>query len=541
MSLIALALGLAQAQAPTVLHARIISADVFKPGLVVLTREVEVPAGTGMYTLDCLPTPLDGSFWYGSPDMAEVSDVATVIRTEEQSKSFEAKTIGEYLIGNVGKHMVVRTYRGDDLNTLSGTLTDFESGGGNATFKLDSGSIRSLNLNQIVELDPTGLSTSYTRSANAPTLRLEFKASAPKVAHVRFTTLEKGATWNASYRLDLGADNFGRIEGKVQLGLAGLKFENTETKLMAGLPNLPDRTKFDLAAGFGSLESYVNNSPNSFPNARPFVADPYDTFASLAQQARQVLARYLQTGYYGSGFAGGGFGGGGDYSRGAVFAGTTSSEYGNAQSGQLLPNDANIARSESLYAYSIGTTNLEPGDRFTKLLFSQRTPYDTIYRWEAENVNNLVQEFLRVHNVSKTPWTGGLATITKDGVTLAQTDMPFTAGGHDADLKLGSAPDILMDKQVIESKAENLPPDYLHVIHIRITEQTTISATNTKDEPITLEVSLTLPGEITTSGAKIEKLPRRFSDQNASTHLVWTLKLGPGEQKRITVTNVYVR
>ncbi|HWA84354.1 MAG TPA: hypothetical protein VG820_13000 [Fimbriimonadaceae bacterium] len=526
-----MALGLAQTQTPAVLHARIISADVFKPGLVVLTREVEVPAGTGLYTLDCLPTPLDGSFWYGSPDMAEVSDVATVIRTGQESKTYEAKTIGEYLIGNVGKHLAVKIYRGENLDTLAGTLTDFEASNGMATIKLDSGGIRSLNLNQIVELDPTGLSTSYERSAKVPTLRLEFRASAPKAAHVRFTTLERGATWNASYRLDLGADNFGRVEGKVELGVGGLTFENTETKLMAGLPNLPDRTRYDLAAGINSLEGYLSGVPGGFAG-RPAVSDPYETFSDVLRQAQQALARYLLAGYYGNGYGGGGFGGGGM---------TADGRYGNAQSGQLLPNDGNIARTESLYAYTIGTTNLEPGDRFTKLLFSQRTPYDTIYRWDAESTNNPVVQVLRIHNVSKTPWTGGLATITKNDMTLAQSEMPFTAGGHDADLKMGFAPDILADKIVTETKAENLPSNAYYRVLVKITEQTTISATNTRDEPITLEISLNLPGEVTTAGAKIEKLPRRLSDLNPMSHIVWTLKLGPGEQKRITATATYIQ
>jgi len=198
-------------------------------------------------------------------------------------------------------------------------------------------------------------------------------------------------------------------------------------------------------------------------------------------------------------------------------------------------------RSESLYAYPIGPTTLEPGDRLTKLLFEQQSHYRTVYHWEAEDANNPVEEFLRIHNDAKKPWTGGVVTVAKTGIPLAQTDMPFTAPAHDADLTIGKAPDIITDKDVQETKAEPLPAVNKQPVRIRLTELTRMSATNTKDEPVILEIVLTLPGDVTAADAKIEKLPRRFGDLNQKVHLTWTLQLAPGEQKRITVTNTYIR
>lgn len=434
MTFLAIALGLAQTQNPMTLHSRVISAAIFKPGLAMLVREVEVPAGSGSYALDELPDAIDGSFWFSSPDDAQVSDMNTTIRLQDDSRTYDAKTIAEMIYANVGKHMSMKVYKGqNELETVAGTVVNLEERDGNTTVKLDGGSMRSVSVGQIIELDPTGLSTTYTRKGKVPSLHVQFKAIASKAAHVRFTTMEPGAAWNASYLVDLGNDTSARVEGKAQLGLGGLKFVNTDTKLMAGFPNLPTATKFDLAAGYGSLDSYLHTGQNNFAQFRPGPFDPYDLFATWIQQMQQALARFtvgtLQYYSYDNSFVGdgGNFGG---MARGGLFTGTTPSGF-ERDASKTLPTDAGIFRSESLYAYPIGPTTLEPGDRLTKLLFEQSSHYRTIYRWEAIDANNPVEQFVRVHNDGKTPWTGGVVTIAKTGVPLAQTDMPFTAVGKD--------------------------------------------------------------------------------------------------------------
>ncbi len=551
MMFLAAALGLAQAPNPSVLHSRVISAAIFKPGIAMLVREVEVPAGSGFYALDELPDAIDGTFWFSSPDDALVTDVDTTIRLREDSKTYEAKTIPEMAYANVGKRITFKIPKANyELETISGVLVDYEDRDGAMTIKLDNGNLRSVAASLIVELNPSDLNTTYTRKGKAPTLRVQFKASAPRAAHIRFTTIEPGAAWTASYLVDLGADNMGRVEGKAQLGLGGIKFEDTDIRLMAGLPNLPDKARYDLASGFGSLDAYLHNGQSNFAQVRPGTADPYDLFAIWIQQMQMALARYTIGMYNNYSYGFGGFGGGGGmgamdasgfmYGRGAVFAGTTPG--GIAMSGQLLPSDASVFRSESLYAYPIGKQTLEPGDRLTKLLFEQSSHYRTIYHWEAVDTNNPVEEFLRVHNDGKNPWTGGVATIAKAGIPLAQTDMPFTATGHDADLALGKAPDVMTDKDVHETNAEQILPRKLgEQARVRLTEETRLSVTNTKDEPITVEIVLTLPGDVKSDAGKAEKLPRRYGDLNPKVRLTWTLQLGPGEQKRASATNTYLR
>jgi|GEM_PF-5090943 len=550
MMFVALALGLAQVPNPTVLHSRVISAAIFKPGIAMLVREVEVPVGHGFYALDSLPNAIDGSFWFGSPDGADVSGVETTIRLEDDSKTYEAKTIAEMVYANVGKHLSLKIDKGSDLETLSGTLTDLEEQSGEITLKLDSGDIRSLAISQIVELSPGGLDTTYTRKGKVPTLQIRFKADASKAARVDFTTIEPGAAWNASYLVDLGSDGTAQVEGKAQLGLGGLKFDNTDVKLMAGLPTLPSATASDLASGAGSLDSYLHGGENGFAQYRPGTADPYDLFATWIQEMQLALARYTAGMYNGNSVLGSVDNIGGSVlsggqglmpMNGGLFRfGSSATEEPKAP----LPSDAGMFRRESLYAYPIGPTTLEPGDRLTKLLFKQPSHYRTIYRWDAAEANNPVGEFLRIHDDGKTPWTGGVVTVAKAGIPLAQTDMPFTATGHDADLSLGQAPDILTDKDVQETKAVTIPnPNRKagEALRVRLTELTRMSATNTKDEPVTLEIVLTLPGEVAATDAKIVKLPRRFGDLNQQVHLTWTLQLVPGEQKKIEATNTHVR
>src|SRR5579862_7914424 len=115
MPFFALALGLCQIQNPTTLHSRVVSAAIFKPGIAMLVREVEVPSGSGLYALDDLPDAIDGTFWYSSPDDAQISDVDTTIRLQEDSKTYDAKTIAEMIYANVGKHLSIKVYQGSQL------------------------------------------------------------------------------------------------------------------------------------------------------------------------------------------------------------------------------------------------------------------------------------------------------------------------------------------------------------------------------------------------------------------------------------------
>src|SRR5206468_2688928 len=109
----------------------------------------------------------------------------------------------------------------------------------------------------------------------------------------------------------------------------------------------------------------------------------------------------------------------------------------------------------------------------------------------------------------------GIATVAKTGLTLAQTDMPFTASGRDADLNLGKAPDVPMEKETQEIKSVPVPnPTWANHFDSRVTEETRISMENTKDEAITVEVVILLAGEIKTEGAQIVKLPRRYGERN---------------------------
>ncbi|HSI71840.1 MAG TPA: hypothetical protein VK934_01575, partial [Fimbriimonas sp.] len=79
------------------MKSRIVEASVFKSGLVMLTREVQIPAGEGLYKLDVLPEAIDGTFWYRSADGLTIGDVETKLRIKDRQEKVKVSSMYDLL------------------------------------------------------------------------------------------------------------------------------------------------------------------------------------------------------------------------------------------------------------------------------------------------------------------------------------------------------------------------------------------------------------------------------------------------------------
>src|SRR5687768_13449602 len=110
----------APAPDPVQLTTRVVEAAVFKSGLVYLTREAMIPAGKATYKLDTIPTAIDGTFWYGSPDGLVVTDLRTSLKLVDKKDVSDPKTISQYLFANVGKRVTLVVEQNEKTATVSG-------------------------------------------------------------------------------------------------------------------------------------------------------------------------------------------------------------------------------------------------------------------------------------------------------------------------------------------------------------------------------------------------------------------------------------
>lgn len=520
---------------PIELKSRIVEASIFKSGLVMLTREVTIPKGSGAYRLDVLPSALDGTFWYGSKDKVSISDVSTVLRITDKKQKDTAGSILELLTLNVGKRVTIteRAYAPATTDRkITGTILKASGSnqyGFSSMLKLDNGGFYSPNPQMIVQLEGKDLKSTSDRTVKSADLRIQFKASADAPSRLQFIDLETGAAWTGSYLVKLGGDHNAEIQGKAQLAVGGLTFKTTKITAMAGEPNLPTNAKFDLAAGYGSLMAYLSNSQDRYRSYRDEQVDPYTLLPAL--NANNQSTPFGQSAYIG------GFGGGGGMGGGMGGAGMPQNRMDEATDLRNLPTDANAQRLEGLYSYPMGTLDMEPGDRISRLLFSQTAKYQTLYRWNAEPNNTTVYNTLRLTNTSKVPWTGGPALILQDGQPLAQLPMPFTGLNGSADLDLGVVKDVAVRR---EDKQLSIDPQFAILRGYRTQKsiaEIRLSVENTRDDFATIEVNLGFTGEAVDKGdAAVTQLPVLEDVFNWKRSARWNVTLNPHERRELVLT-----
>lgn len=482
---------------------------VFKDGHALVLHEGRMPTDAdGNVAMDYLPTPILGTFWpysadksvklsavIASPrrvkiertalnlhDLLEANPDVNAHITEINGKSYAAHIIG---IPERSSQELQKTGPPDSTEKLpeKANVILLKTASGTAVLPLDR--VQSVSFDGSYKHTVT-----KEEFRNLLTLKLDWPGGRPaRNADVGMMYLEKGVRWIPAYKVQL--------DGK---GTATLALEAT---LINDMTDLTDVTA-NLVIGVPTF----------------FFKDSQDPIG--LQQAVAQLSPYFQNGSQtnyalSNAIMGqvGGFGGGAQGLPGPA------GPAGAAESAGPAVTDS--GRSEDLFVFTVKHVSLKRGQRMVLPIVETTLKYRDLYTVDISfappaeirnnpNFNNNLNEQqrqvirlinapkavhkIRLTNDSKYPLTTAPALILSEGKVQAQAMMTYTAIGGEVDLELTTAVDIKVKKSDRETKRTPNAANWQNQSFGRIDLAGTVSITNYRNQPVDLEVTRNVFGNV---------------------------------------------
>jgi hypothetical protein len=233
---------------------RIASVGLFKNGLAVVRREVDLP-GPGVYRLDDVPEPVHGTFWVESDAVVRVRSTV-----REAPRRVDAAGRPDYWDALVGRSVVVRL---TDAATppIIGKVTavlphrkervwdreyqrrwyawnvrnQAQEGPAQVVVVATESGEAYVRIPQIAYVRAEGAPAPLTE--RRPALLLEVEGAGAAKVHLSY--LAKGLTWAPSYRVDLADPEKLVVEQKAVVRNELDDLESAEVRLISGFPNIP--------------------------------------------------------------------------------------------------------------------------------------------------------------------------------------------------------------------------------------------------------------------------------------------------------------
>ena len=528
---------LADPDTPAPVQTRLKRVALFKNGLGFFVREGTLTPDHSAAVVGPFAAPSHGTFWVTAPSRSGF--LGAVARKATGTEEIPARDLVELLRGNVGRPVAI-WLSDDPESTLAGKLIAFAPnrpqwrpepyaiGGGQpsdlmpppgpgnfALIETDDG-IVAINPYRIARIDfPEGNpSTAFSRSVER--VELEASFSSPSAGDwLSVSYLARGLTWAPSYLIDITEPKQARLTAKALIINEAEDLAKTPVDLITGFPNLefanimsPIGMKQDLNSFLQSLASGVSR-------------------AELASVITQNVA-----------FMGGEMRGGS----------SPVPDYGDAAAGQAAAD---------LFFYPIEAVTLGRGETGYYPLFTESVPYSEFYEWkipdaigaegryrpqrgEEPEQPEIVWHSLRMTNQTTTPWTTAPAQLTKDGQIIGQDTLHYTAPKAETVVKITHAVGVKAEQAEIEVSRDRENVKFYGDYFDRVTIEGTLRLTNFKDEPISIEITKTLSGEVEQTAPKAEDttLARGLKAMNPVHELIWKLDLKPGKSHEITYTYI---
>jgi hypothetical protein len=493
---------------------KIISVGLFKNGLVIVKREVQVP-GAGTFRLDSLPEPVHGSFWIESN--AKV-DVAVKMRDVETPLHVEG---GIRLQHDLAGKKVTLHLRNEKIAPITGTLVKL------AKPTLPEGLIPGERHGYGVHyenfwiiqttkgrmyINPSDVAMVQTDDADEkivqrkPVLLLTVEKADKKPA-VYVSYLTNGLAWAPSYHVDITDPKKLSIEMATVIRNEWADIEDTEMKLISGFPSVefanvtsPLSARTTWTKFFQEVSSR-HHGHHDDGNLRQQIALTNNAFTNLDMFARPKL------------------------------------DLGATPAGEGV----------DLHYESIGKRTLLRDETMSLSVAKAKADYERVVEWTVgtspvakkhgrAEVKDEIWDVLLYKNPFKFPMTTAPAMVVENGKFNGQRTSYWTNTGEEAALRITRSLSIrTMSRETADSKA-NEPVVVDNRTYSKVYLKGEIAMSNHRAQPVKLHIRHAIRGVISEIDGDPKTITREDSleDINRINEVMWTANLNPGEERKMS-------
>lgn len=499
-------------RAPVLSAAPVVSASLFKNGLALITREIQVPPKQDQITIAADPVPLHGSFWIES-------DTRVKIESREAIWT-ETKTVDD---GHFDITRALQTLQGKTVTLFFGAeklkgslipLTGLDTR--LVALKTDKGTelIDSAAVSRVLfeedEIRFSSRKKEKSEEKRLPILIFSFQSPVHE-RKLRFSYLCHGAAWAPAYRLDLSGDHQGILSFQGTIRNEILPFRQTRIFLVSGYPALMfGQTVSPLHRG-QRLDSFLTQIGNPGRSGRAAVT-------------QQVISNFRAQ---------------------REDLGASGSEM------QDLDSDIHVR--------SAGVVDLDVGDALQLDLGRSETTLERVVEWTIPESRDQegrfqsqwrdIQKGVSPHELWDTlilsnpfdfPMTTAPVSVYQNGQILSQNLSYWTARGQKSRIRSGRALNIATDLKEEElassRKRINLDGDDYQRSEIRCE----ITLINRRPTVQKLLIKRSVWGQVhsLTGGGQKRQLAEGARSQNPRTEVEWNIELAAGQKTELAFTYI---
>jgi len=511
------------------------SVSLFKNGLAFIVSSATLPAESRSVSIGQLPIPSFGTFWVAYPSSVRVQGfISSMTEVEKRVPAF---TIGQLLIGNPGKKVVIQTAG----NTIEGTIlppaaadelpvvqSPYVMSPRSGVGQLPSGSdVLSIKTEKGISVINAGsaLRADFADHDIAGTVPYRYKSPSVRIQlaepaggeTVTVSCLAHGVTWVPGYLIDLTDPKKANVSAHAEIINELADLNDVSLQLVTGFPS----------AKFGDLQSPLAMSQ--------------DLAEFLHSMATGSLPRTPAGGITSQMLMG----------NSMVVRG------GRADEVSVMPEYATAAggtAAEDLFFYPVKSFTLKKDETAWIPLFTAEMPYRHVYTWKigdflddqdryrapAETAGDRSAEEVwhvcRLTNTLKMPLTTASAEFMTGGTFTGQDVCYYTPAGTETTIRINKALNIIADQAEVEVERKR-DASVVHGSHYDLVKlRGELKLRSRVDKSVNVEITKECSGDVleSTPAAKDVKTARGLQQVNARHVLTWVVALDPGEERTVT-------
>lgn len=466
---------------------RVTEVSLFQNGYAFVRREVDVTT-SGEIRIDPLPQTVRGTFQFASTPGVTIQSVT--VDEEAKAELATETTLDGLLALNKGRTITLIL---TDNRTLEGQVVDASS---STTITFREGTRERILPRSLIRevLSEGSLAKNTERKTLVRSLRIRYEATKPGKLMMR--SLEPGAGWTPSYEATLLDDRNLRLTGRATVTNDLAEFENANTELVTGAPNIR------YAGALDPLVAAIVRTQK--PGGSGLVGESID-FISYDPTDNSLVVRDPEP----------------------------------ASPVPMRPMGQGLGTAEELFRHRLAPLTLGKGARAQLTLFEARTTYRELFTWDVE-LSDDPQAFwrtIRFPNNSGRPLAAGAASAYRDEQLLGQDQLPATPVDAEAELRLTRAAEVRGEALEVETGRKQEPADPYRPRTFRVTIQGYLRITNAKNKAVPVRIRRAFAGTMTEKdGAAERRSALSLRQRDPLTELTWTLDIPAGQTKTLKYT-----